>query len=320
VADYIDNQLIDNSAADKNKNATNVVEGNNTYNTQPLFNKFGWTVVWPTEIKATSSSAGGTKLAISAARNNTLQGVNGTLLLHSNIAGSAGRISISGDENLIKALGFAEVQSAREMIYDVKVTDAHNGNTLVSGVSISGGTMYGVLHKNIDVRFINNFGIGFDAANLHTGGYGSYVFEENGRNSFTVHIASNPVVLQIGANEGEDMVINFGDISSAALGVDKVSVVDRELAARATTIIDNAISKISTKRARLGAYQNRLEHTITNLTTASANTVASESRIRDADMAREMINYTKLNILNQAGNSMLGQANQLPQNVMMLLR
>ena len=116
------------------------------------------------------------------------------------------------------------------------------------------------------------------------------------------------------------MIISFGDLSTAALGVDKVIVRDRELAARATTLIDNAISKVSTKRARLGAYQNRLEHTITNLTAASTNTAAAESRIRDADTAKEMINFTRLNILSQAGNSMLGQANQLPQNVLMLLR
>jgi flagellin len=302
------------------KDSVTIVQGNGTYNPQPLSADFGWTVVWPTEITATDAGSGDTKLAISAARNDTLQAVNGTLLLHSNIAGLAGRISISGDENLIKALGFAEIQSARDTVYDVRITDAHSGKLLTSGVRISGGTMYGVLHENIDVRLTNNFAIGFDDSNLRADGYGTYDFEQSGRNSFVVHIASNSVVLQIGANQGEDMVISFGDVSTTALGVDKVSVRDRELAARAVTVIDNAISKVSTKRARLGAYQNRLEHTITNLTAASANTAASESRIRDADMAKEIINFTRLNILSQAGNSMLGQANQLPQNVLMLLR
>jgi flagellin len=314
----IDGSSVTGNPADA-KTHESVVQGNSIFSLQPL-QEFGWTVVWPTEIPGTGIGTDDTKLAISAAHDNTLQAVNGTLLLHSNIAGLAGRISISGDENLIKALGFAEIQSARDTVYEVRITDAHSGDLLTSGVRISGGAINGALHENIDIRLINNFAIGVNASNLRTDGYGTYVFEESGRNSFVVHIAANSAVLQIGANQGENMVISFGNISASALGVDKVSVRDRELAARATTLIDNAISKVSTKRARLGAYQNRLEHTITNLTAASTNTAAAESRIRDADMAKEMINLTRLNILSQADNSMLGQANQLPQNVLMLLR
>ena len=77
---------------------------------------------------------------------------------------------------------------------------------------------------------------------------------------------------------------------------------------------------MSTQRAKLGAYQNRLEHTINNLTVAGENLTAAESRIRDTDMAKEMMNFTKLNIMLQAGNAMLAQANQLPQNVLSLIR
>ncbi len=91
-------------------------------------------------------------------------------------------------------------------------------------------------------------------------------------------------------------------------------------AARSITIIDNAIDKVSTQRANLGAYQNRLEYTANNLTTASENLTSAESRIRDTDMAKEMMNFTKLNIMLQAGNSMLAQANQQPQNVLSLIR
>jgi flagellin len=297
------------------RNTKDVVQSEN----KPL-SDLGLMVAWPTVMTDSGGTGGSTRLAVSAARDDTLQAVNGTLLLHSGVAGRAGRISISGDENLIKALGFTEIQSASDSIYEVTVTDAHSGNQLASRVSVSGGTMYGILHENIDVRFVNNFAIGLDGQNLRDGGYGSYIFEKSGRNEFTVHIAASSVVLQIGANQSEDMSVSFGDTSAAALGVDKVSVRDRGLAARAVTIIDNAINKVSTKRARLGAYQNRLEHTISNLTAASANTRASESRIRDADMAKEMVDFTKLNILSQAGNSMLGQANQLPQNVLMLMR
>jgi flagellin len=109
-------------------------------------------------------------------------------------------------------------------------------------------------------------------------------------------------------------------MSAEALGIANIIVTDRDSASRSITVIDNAINKVSMQRAKLGAYQNRLEHTINNLTTASTNLKSSESRIRDADMAKEMVEFTRLNILSQAGSSMLAQANQLPQNVLTLLR
>jgi flagellin len=84
--------------------------------------------------------------------------------------------------------------------------------------------------------------------------------------------------------------------------------------------IDDAINNISAQRAQFGAVQNRLEHTMNNLSTYHENLVASESRVRDADMAEEMVGFTKMQILQQAGTSMLAQANQLPQSVLTLLR
>ena len=84
--------------------------------------------------------------------------------------------------------------------------------------------------------------------------------------------------------------------------------------------LDDAISDVSANRSSLGAVQNRLEHTIENLATSSENLTASESRIRDADMAQEMVGFTRSNILSQAGTSILAQANQLPQGVLSLLR
>ena len=87
-----------------------------------------------------------------------------------------------------------------------------------------------------------------------------------------------------------------------------------------TKSIDNALVTVSTQRAKFGALQNRLEHTIKNVDNTSENLQAAESRIRDVDMAKEMMNYSKNNILNQAAQSMLAQANQQPQNVLNLLR
>ena len=91
-------------------------------------------------------------------------------------------------------------------------------------------------------------------------------------------------------------------------------------ASGAISIIDDAIANVSSKRATLGASQNRLEHVVNNLNVAVENLTASESRIRDTDMAMEMANFTKHQILSQAGTAMLAQANQVPQNVLSLLR
>ncbi|MDR1885626.1 MAG: hypothetical protein LBQ56_05070, partial [Synergistaceae bacterium] len=263
---------------------------------------------------------GGSMLASSAPQTGTLQSVAGTLLLHSNIAGSDGRMAISGDEALLKALGFAEIQSARDVVYRVGITDVHSGRTIVSEERISGSAIVGILHKNIDIQLANNFALGVDGLGTLAGGYGTFQFSGAGVSDFIVHIASGSTVLQTGANEGEIFGLSFGDASARALGVDRVSVASREWAARAVTVIDRAISTVSSRRANLGASQNRLEHTINNLTVASTNTMASESRIRDLDFAKEMMNFTRLSILSQAGSSMLAQANQIYQGLLQILR
>ncbi len=130
------------------------------------------------------------------------------------------------------------------------------------------------------------------------------------------------LTLQIGANEGQTMSFSLDDMSARALGVDgnKVDLSTQEGAQKATTTIDEAIKKVSEQRGRMGAIQNRLEHTIANLDTAAENTQNAESRIRDTDMAEEMVEYSKNNILAQAGQSMLAQANQSTQGVLSLLQ
>ncbi|KXG78802.1 A-type flagellin [Fervidicola ferrireducens] len=106
---------------------------------------------------------------------------------------------------------------------------------------------------------------------------------------------------------------------NATFEVKGINVSNQTAANQAITTIQQAIEKVSTERAKLGAYQNRLEHTINNLEVASENLTAAESRIRDVDMAKEMMEFTKMNILNQAATAMLAQANMLPQSVLKLL-
>jgi flagellin len=125
---------------------------------------------------------------------------------------------------------------------------------------------------------------------------------------------------QIGANQNQTMEISIGDMRSKALGIEDINLSTKEGAQSAITVIQSAIEKVSTQRSELGAYQNRLEHTIANLGTSSENLTSAESRIRDVDMAKEMMTFSKNNILSQAAQAMLAQANQQPQGVLQLLR
>ena len=153
------------------------------------------------------------------------------------------------------------------------------------------------------------------------------------------------VNLQIGANSGQAMNLSIGDMRAAALGItgntgqagfsstnnvsngtDTISteasldITNASSASKAITAIDSAMEKVSSERAKLGAVQNRLEYTISNLDNTAENLTSAESTLRDVDMAKEMMEYSKNNILSQAAQSMISKANQQPQNVLQLLR
>ena len=125
--------------------------------------------------------------------------------------------------------------------------------------------------------------------------------------------------LQVGALSGQTIKISVTKMSASNIGVSGLSVSSNVKAGAAMSKIQLAIQSVSSQRSKLGAIQNRLEHTINNLNTTSENTSAAESRIRDTDMASEMVEYSKNNILQQAGQSMLAQANQANQGVLSLL-
>ncbi len=129
------------------------------------------------------------------------------------------------------------------------------------------------------------------------------------------------LTFQIGANGVEDqrVTLSVADMSSTAIGVANADVSTQDSANKAIDMVDSAVKTVSMQRASLGALQNRLEYTVNNLTTTNENLTAAESQIRDTDMATEMINYTKYNILQQASQAMLAQANQAPQAVLQLL-
>ena len=247
-----------------------------------------------------------------------LEAVQGTFVIRSAIAGKDGEINFVGDDNVISALSLMTIQKAIGNTYNVDVTEAHYGCVVASDVTVADNNLVGIVHQNVDVQFASNSGLVtcWDATTnsfVMTGGADNYC-------STFIHLADRTMVFQIGANQKQDVGAAIGNMSKASLGVDNVQVTTNALANEAIGKIDKAIGLVSSQRATLGALQNRLDHSINSLATTTENLTAAESRIRDVDMAKEMMNFTKFNILNQAATAMLAQANQLPQTVLQLLK
>ena len=149
--------------------------------------------------------------------------------------------------------------------------------------------------------------------------------EKDGVTQRDTEFSEGKVSVQVGANAEQSMSIEIGDMRAQALKItnDKgrgLSVETAQSANEAITAFDAALNAVSSQRANLGAVQNRLEYTISNLDNTAENLTSAESTLRDVDMAKEMMEYSKNNILNQAAQAMISQANQQPQNVLQLLR
>ncbi len=149
--------------------------------------------------------------------------------------------------------------------------------------------------------------------------------EFNTKKLLSGSFASTGLRFHVGANSGQYVSIQFQSMRASALGIsgasdtEAISITSATAANDAISTLDTAIESVSSERAKYGAMQNRLEHTINNLNTSAENLQAAESRIRDADMAQEMIKYSSSQILVQSGTSMLAQANTQPQSVLSLL-
>jgi len=141
----------------------------------------------------------------------------------------------------------------------------------------------------------------------------------SGDTNFRIHVVDNKPQFQIGADAGQRMQISMGNMSSEALGVDKLDMTSVEGAQTALSKINKALDTVSAERSKLGSYQNRLEYAINNIQNTSSNLTSAESRIRDADIAMEMIEFTRNQIISQSGTAMLAQANMVPQSVLSLL-
>ena len=191
----------------------------------------------------------------------------------------------------------------------VEAKDAVNATVTASSAAKTDGTE---TTYNVAITDANGAAVSSSAFDL-TG------VAANGTATINVN-ANSALTFHIGANSGQATKLTVQDMSAKSLGVDAIDLTTQSNADAAIGTIDEAINTVSAQRAALGAMQNRLEHTINNLGTSSENLSAAESQIRDVDMAEEMSEYTKNNILVQAATAMLAQANQQPQNTLSLLQ
>ncbi|MBQ7593595.1 MAG: flagellin [Synergistaceae bacterium] len=253
----------------------------------------------------------------STADSQGLETVGGTFMFRSILPGDRGNLTFSGDEDLINTFALNVVKESSTPAFRASIYDAHSGTPVATNIKVADNRLIGVLHPNVDIEFDAMANVKAQWSDEEK----NFILQpDDGSYEAVIHIVDSSTVFQIGANEGEDIAIDIGNMSSGALGVNAINVSTRESASKAIGIIDAAINTVSSQRAKIGAYQNALEYTSENLTTTMTNLTAAESRIRDTDMAATMMEFVKLQILNQSGTSMLAQANQLPQSVLSLLQ
>ncbi len=196
---------------------------------------------------------------------------------------------------------------------DVRL-DAVNGSLAFTALRVG--------QENVDAgspvasRVVLNIG---DAQTLNDFGLKNGTSKGSGDTNFRLHIVDNKPQFQIGADPGQNMQVSMGDMSSNALGVNNLDMTTVKGAQEALVRINKGLDLISSERSKLGAFQNRLEYAINNIRNTSSNLTSAESRIRDADIAMEMIEFTRNQIVAQSGTAMLAQANMLPQSVLSLL-
>ncbi len=195
--------------------------------------------------------------------------------------------------------------------------------TLGGAVNTLNATGLDASISDIDLSSVNYEAVGNRITILSGNAKGlSFTVSDTANNiTATINVGTNgSITIQTGAESGQGMNISINDMRASALNIDSLSISTQSGASSALDALDNAINTVSTQRAKLGAFQNRLEYTVSSLSTTSENLSAAESRIRDVDMAMEMATFTKFQILQQASTAMLAQANQSTQAILSLLR
>ena len=251
------------------------------------------------------------------ATENSDEAVKGTIVIRSPKQGVGGLMYFSAEEDVLKALSLATIQDPAEESdpLTVTVTDAHTGE-LIGSDTVSDNILHGVI-SGVDVMVDSNVDI---SSSWNSSTREIDFYSSPGTEVEYLHLVSSAIDFQIGANPGQTMNAYIGQMDTVALGVSNALVVNQQTSFQAMDRIDSAIQTVSSERARIGAYINRLDHTLSNLAVQEENQTAAESTIRDLNMAKAVSEMTTYQILQQVDVAMLGQANTLPQTLLTLLR
>ena len=256
-------------------------------------------------------------------------------LLNGNKSGVGGDVV---NEEVVGVEGQFKIDLATALAQDDKITidgksytvsqqDANNADKLKASLEkVFDGYTFTFSNTNKTITIAQKVGEDKEKINISVNGkFIKATVEKPGVTARDEEISEGKANIQVGANSNQSMDIEIGDMRAKALNItdgagNSLSVLSAEEANKAITAFDAALNEVSSQRANLGAVQNRLEYTISNLDNTAENLTSAESTLRDVDMAKEMMEYSKNNILNQAAQAMISQANQQPQNVLQLLR
>lgn len=243
--------------------------------------------------------------------------VPGTMILQSALTGKDGELSFIGSQKLMDALGLEVVQESSQNIQTITATDNLTG--VVVGERVTSNSRVTDVIPGIDLIVDTRTGV--DA--YYNTGTGKIDFKPSNRlenQNLNLHIVDARTEIQIGTEKGEKLDVSLPALNTAALGIGNTNINTQEDAQRAITEVDNALSKVVSARSKIGAHVNRLNSTINTLATAEENTTASESRIRDTDIAKETTAMTSAQVAYQANIAILAQANQIPAIALSLLQ
>ena len=243
--------------------------------------------------------------------------VPGTMILQSALTGKDGELSFIGNQKLMDALGLEVVQESSQNIQTITAKDNLTG--VVVGERVTSNSRVTDVIPGVDLIVDTRTGV--DA--YYNTGTGKIDFKPSVRlenQNLNLHIVDARTEIQIGTEKGEKLDVSLPALNTAALGIGNTNINTQDDAQRAITEIDNALTKVVSTRAKIGAHVNRLNSTINTLATAEENTTASESRIRDTDIAKETTAMTTAQVAYQANIAILAQANQIPAIALSLLQ
>ncbi|MBQ3032813.1 MAG: flagellin, partial [Deferribacterales bacterium] len=246
-----------------------------------------------------------------------LKAVRGTMLIQSALTGDDSNLSFIGDQRVLDAFGLAEVQSAENNISTVTVSDHHTG--VLIGSVVTDEKKAKDLIKGADITIDTRTG----AEAVWNPATEAIEFKERlsvENYSMNLHIVESGTEIQIGTSEGESVDVSVPQLDTVALGIDNTVITSQGEAQKAINDLDKAIAMVNNVRATIGAKINRLDSAYATLQAAKENISATESRIRDTDMAEESAALATAQVMSQASLSMLAQANQLPSQALMLLQ